>query len=233
MGVDERSHRRRARRALVEACRTAERRRLGLLAAICALAFVTFLYGDVRVTFEHSFNFLDSVFAGRPQDFYQIAIENSTFGHPAVYDFPIYAIFGIWNLPTYLLYRFADFDYLNSTPAQLWLKADAVVFALVATRLMMAIAEDARHDRGAVEVGRVLLPASISLFFPVFVIVQYDIISITFMLAGLLAYMKGRTRSFLLWFLVATTLKPFGLFIFIPLVLLREKRSSARSARSW
>ena len=195
-----------------------------LLAAICALAFVTFLYGDVRVTFEHSFNFLDSVFAGRPQDFYQIAIENSTFGHPAVYDFPIYAIFGIWNLPTYLLYRVADFDYLNSTPAQLWLKAMLVVFALVAARLMMSISKTLGMTAQRSKWVAFYFLSSISLFFPVFVIVQYDIISITCMLAGLLAYMKGRTRSFLLWFLVATTLKPFGLFIFIPLVLLREKR---------
>lgn len=195
-----------------------------LLGAICALAFVTFLYGDVKATFEHSFNFLDAVFAGRPQDFYQIAIENSTFGHPAVYDVPIYAVFGVWNLPTYLLYRFGDFDYLNSTPAQLWLKLMMVVFALVATRLVMAIAKvigvSAQRSKW---VGFYFL-SSMALFVPVFVIVQYDIISITFMLAGLLAYLKGRTRSFLLWFLLAITFKLFALFIFIPLVLLREKR---------
>jgi hypothetical protein len=195
-----------------------------LLGAICVLAFVTFLYGDVKATFEHSFNFLDSVFAGRPQDFYQIAIDNSTYGHPAVYDVPIYAIFGLWNLPTYLLYRFAEFDYLNSMPAQLWLKAMLVIFALVSARLMMAIAKNLGMSAARSKWVAFYFLTSMSLFVPVFVIVQYDIISVTFMLAGLLAYMKGRTRSFLLWFLAANTLKLFGLFIFIPLVLLREKR---------
>jgi len=195
-----------------------------LLGAICALAFITFLYGDVKATFEHSFNFLDSVFAGRPQDFYQIAIDNSTFGHPAVYDVPIYAIFGIWNIPTYLLYRFSDFNYLDSTPAQLWLKLMLVVFALVAARLMMAIAKTIGVSASRSKWVAFYFLSSMSLFVPVFVIVQYDIISVTLMLAGILAYMQGKTRSFLLWFLAANTLKLFGLFIFIPLVLLREKR---------
>ena len=195
-----------------------------LLAAISALATVTFLYGDVKATFEHSFNFLDSVLAGRPQDFYQIAIENSTFGHPAVYDVPIYAVFGLWNLPTYVLYRFNDFDYLDSTPALLWLKLMLIVFTLIATWLVMKIAQQigvsAKRSKW---VGFYFL-SSMSLFVPVFVIVQYDIISVTFMLAGLLAYMRGNTRAFLLWFLAASTFKLFALFIFIPLVLLREKR---------
>lgn len=195
-----------------------------LLGAVCALAFVTFLYGDVKATFEHSFNFLDSVFAGRPQDFYQIAIEHSTFGHPAVYDVPIYAVFGLWNLPTYFMHRYGDFDYLNSTPALLWLKLMMVVFAIVAARLVMAIAKTIGVSaKRAKWVGFYFL-SSMALFVPVLVIVQYDIISITFMLAGLLAYMKGRTRSFLLWFLLAVTFKLFALFIFVPLVLLREKR---------
>ncbi len=195
-----------------------------LLGSICALAFVTFLYGDVKATFEHSFNFLDAVFAGRPQDFYQIAIENSTFGHPAVYDVPIYAVFGLWNLPAYFMYRYGDFDYLNSTPAQLWLKLMMVVFALVATRLVMAIARTIGVSAPRSKWVGFYFLSSMALFVPVLVIVQYDIISITFMLAGLLAYMKGRTRSFLLWFLLAITFKLFALFIFIPLVLLREKR---------
>lgn len=195
-----------------------------LLAAICALAAVTFLYGDVKATFEHSFNFLDAVFAGRPQDFYQIAIENSTFGHPAVYDVPIYAVFGLWNLPTYLLYRFNDFNYLESTPAQLWLKLMLILFALVAAWLVMKIARQIGVSAARSKWVGFYFLSSMSLFVPVFVIVQYDIISVTFMLAGLLAYMKGNTRAFLLWFLAANTFKLFALFIFIPLVLLREKR---------
>ncbi|WP_228389285.1 hypothetical protein [Cumulibacter manganitolerans] len=195
-----------------------------ILAATLVLAYFTFLYGDVKATFEHSFNFLDSLFAGRPQDFYQIAIDHSTYGHPAVYDIPIYLIFGIWNLPTYLFYKFGDFDYLNSTPALLWLKLMIVVFALISARLMMSIGRTMGLPAARSKWVAFYFLSSMALFVPVFVTVQYDIISVTFMLAGILAYMQGRTRAFLLWFLAANTLKLFGLFVFIPLVLLREKR---------
>ena len=195
-----------------------------LLGAITVLATVTFLYADARTTWQHSFNFLDSVFAGRPQDFYQIAIENSAFGHPAVYDIPIYLVFGLWNLPTYLLYRFNDFDYLHSTPAHLWLKLMLIAFTLVAAWLMMKIARQIGVSAKRSKWVAFYFLSSLSIFVPVFVVVQYDIVALVFMLAGLLAYLRGNTRAFLLWFLVANTFKLFGLFIFIPLVLLREKR---------
>ena len=66
-----------------------------LLGVILLGAYAFFLYGDVRATFEHSFNFLDSVFQGRVGDFYQIAIEHTSTGHPAVYDIPLYLLFGL------------------------------------------------------------------------------------------------------------------------------------------
>lgn len=202
-----------------------------LLAAMCAVAFVTFLYGDVRATFEHSFNFMDALLAGRPQDFYQIAIENSTFGHPAVYDIPIYLIFGLWNLPSYIAYRVADYDYLNSLPSQLWLKAMMVVFSLMAAKLVFAIAKELGLTAARAKWAAFYFLSAVTFVVPVLVIVQYDIISVAFMLAGVLAYMRGRTRSFLLWFLAANTLKLFSVFVFIPLVLLREKRLPRAAAQ--
>jgi hypothetical protein len=99
-----------------------------------------------------------------------------------------------------------------------------VLFTLVAARLVMAIAKTLGMSVARTKWVAFYFLSSMALFVPVFVIVQYDIISVTLMLAGILAYMNGKTRSFLLWFLAANTLKLFGLFIFIPLVLLREKR---------
>lgn len=195
-----------------------------LLIAISALAFVTFLYGDIKATFEHSFNFLDALFQGRPQDFYQVAIDNNSFGHPAVYDIPLYFIFGLWNLPTYLMYQFADYDYLHSIPALLWLKTMLVVFTLASAWLVMKIARELGVGKARAKWAAFFFLSSMTVFIPVLVVGQYDIISITFMLAGVLAYMRGRTRAFLVWFLLANTFKLFAVFIFIPLILLREKR---------
>lgn len=195
-----------------------------ILIALLVVSFVTFLYGDVRVTFEHSINFLDAVFSGNLRGFYAIALENASFGHPAVYDFPIYLVFGIWNLPTYVIYKITGFDYLNSLPAELWLKAMMVVFVLIAAWLLIRIAQTLGMELKRAKWVAFYFLSSMSVVIPVFVIVQYDIVCVVLMLAGMHAYMRGNTRSFLLWFLAANTMKLFALFVFIPLVLLKEKR---------
>ena len=195
-----------------------------LLAALLAVSFVTFLYGDVRATFEHSFNFMDALFSGRVADFYTIAIEHTSSGHPAVYDIPLYFLFGVWNLPTYLFYKFAGYDYLNATPAQLWLKTMMLVFVLLAARILMRIARTMGMDADRAKWVAFYFLSAMSVVLPVFVIVQYDIVLVAVMLLGLHAYMKGNQRGFLLWFMLANTLKLFAVFVFIPLVLLKEKR---------
>ena len=195
-----------------------------LLGIILLGAYAFFLYGDVRATFEHSFNFLDSVLQGRIGDFYRIAIEHTSTGHPAVYDIPLYLLFGLWNLPTYIIYRITGFQYLLSTPAQLWLKTMMVLAALLAAKVLVDIARDLGVSRQRSKWVAFFFLSSMTLFVPVFVIVQYDIIMIVFILLGLRAYLRGRLGRFLLWFAIANTLKLFALFIFVPLLLLREKR---------
>ena len=195
-----------------------------LLGVILLGAYAFFLYGDVRATFEHSFNFLDAVLQGRIGDFYRIAIEHTSTGHPAVYDIPLYLLFGLWNLPTYIIYRITGFQYLLSTPAQLWLKTMMVLAALLAAKVLVDIARDLGVGRQRSKWVAFFFLSSMTLFVPVFVIVQYDIIMIVFILLGLRAYLRGRLGRFLLWFAIANTLKLFALFIFVPLLLLREKR---------
>lgn len=195
-----------------------------LLGIILLGAYAFFLYGDVRATFEHSFNFMDSVLQGRVGDFYQIAIEHTSTGHPAVYDIPLYLLFGLWNLPTYIIYRITGFHYLLSTPAQLWLKTMMVLAALLAAKVLVDIARDLGVGRQRSKWVAFFFLSSMTLFVPVFVIVQYDIIMIVFILLGLRAYLRGRLGRFLLWFAIANTFKLFAIFIFVPLLLLREKR---------
>ena len=161
-----------------------------LLGIILLGAYAFFLYGDVRATFEHSFNFLDSVLQGRIGDFYRIAIEHTSTGHPAVYDIPLYLLFGLWNLPTYIIYRITGFQYLLSTPAQLWLKTMMVLAALLAAKVLVDIARDLGVSRQRSKWVAFFFLSSMTLFVPVFVIVQYDIIMIVFILLGLRAYLR-------------------------------------------
>lgn len=195
-----------------------------LMSILLTVTTLCFLYGDVLVTIEHSFNFLDSVFSGKFLDFYQVAIENSRFGHPAVYEFPIYVVFAIWNLPVYLLTKIFHFDYLSSLPCLLWAKLMMVFFTFLAAKILMKIGEELHLTKERCKwVAFFFLTAS-TVVIPVFMIVQYDIISIVFMLLGIYSYMKDDTKGFIFWFILANTMKLFAVFIFIPLVLLKEKR---------
>ena len=195
-----------------------------LLAALLVLSYVVFLYGDVRATFEHSFNFLDAVFSGRLRDFYTISIQHTSTGHPAVYDVPLYAVFALWNLPTYAIYKITGFSYLNSTPAELWLKTMIVVAALASAKVLAEFARDLGVERPRARWVAFFFLSSMSVFMPVFIVVQYDILLVLVMLLAMRAYVRGSLRGFLGWFLLANTLKLFAIFLFIPLILLREKR---------
>jgi len=193
---------------------------------VVLLAFTTvnFLYSDVKATIEHSFNFIDSILQGRPLDFYQIAIDNSTFGHPAVYDFPLYAIFAVWNLPIYIIHHITGIDYLYSFGCLLWSKLMIVAFTLLAAWALNRLAKTIGLDKGRRRWVVLLFLTASTVIIPVFIIAQYDIIGIAFMLLGIDAYLRGKTKSFLVWFAIANTMKLFSLFLFVPLVLLRTKK---------
>lgn len=195
-----------------------------LLGAVLFIAYTIFLYGDIRATYEHSFNFLDALFSGRLKDFYQISIENTSTGHPAVYDVPLYALFALWNLPTYIIHQLTGFDFMLSTPAQLWLKTMVVVAALLSAKILMSLAQELGVSKERSKWVAFFFMSSMSVFVPVFIIVQYDIILVLCILMGLRSYVQGNLPRFIAWFFIANTLKLFAVFIFIPLLLLREKR---------
>ena len=195
-----------------------------LLGVVLLLCFSVFLYGDIRATFEHSFNFLDALFSGHLRSFYTLSIEHTSTGHPAVYDIPIYLIFGIWNLPTYIIHKITGFDFMTSTPAQLWLKAMVVLFAIMAAKQLIQLARDLGISQQRSQWVGFFFLSSMTVATPVFIIVQYDIILVLVLILAMRAWVQQRWTAFILWFMLANTLKLFAIFIFIPLLLLREKR---------
>ncbi|ADO38800.1 EpsG family protein [Eubacterium callanderi] len=200
--------------------------KLDIFLVVIVLGFcsITFMYGDIYATIEHSMNFLDSVFQGEFMNFYQIAIENSTYGHPAVYDFPIYLVFGIWNFPIYLLNKLTGINYLYSLPCLVWAKMMLVFFALLSAKVLFMISRELGINNDRCKWVVFFFLTATTLVVSTFLISQYDIISILFVLLGIYSFIKKETKKFILWFVLANTMKLFSVFIFIPLVLLKEKK---------
>lgn len=195
-----------------------------LLGVLLLVTMLCFLYGDVLVTIEHSFNFLDCLFSGKVLDFYQVAIEQGSYGHPAVYEVPIYVVFALWNLPVYILNKIIKIDYVSSYAYLLWAKSMMVFFTVFAAKIVMDIAEEFGASENRKKWAGFFFLSSVIVIVPALMIVQYDIVAVFFMLLGIKAYIRNNRKGFILWFMLANTMKLFGVFIFVPLILLTEKR---------
>lgn len=194
--------------------------------ALVAAMFI-FYYTDMTDTLENSALMLESIVKGEFSQFYTYSLEHAEAVFAANYELPIYFIFLVWNLP-------AAIAYVNGAPsldnpwAILWCKALILVALLVCAWLIYKIYQTVREEEDSTPVSRwVILGALLSsptVFLSAFMACQYDCIMLAFVLAGLYFCIKGCFGQFLLMFCLAFPLKSFSIFIFMPLLLMREKR---------
>lgn len=220
-------------RSLPRPGRTAPNRRpnwrIALFAAAFLLLFYTLVYSDILITVQHSLNLWDYLAEGRLSSFYAEsygAVETAGYstGDWVFYDFPLYVIFAVWNLPLWLLRRFWGVAVLQNPLCVMWAKTLLLVFTgfalWVLARVCLALGL-AREDAAWAN----FLTLSSALFLSAVVLLgQYDVIAISLMLLGLEGYLRGDTRRFLLFFALSAPMKFFTLLAFVPLLLLREKR---------
>ncbi len=99
---------------------------LGLALAVNALFLM--YGGDIVTTHHHTLSLLDCVFSGHIRDFYKVTVENPYGGWPANDSVSFYILFGIWDLPAWLLIRFAGVDEM-AIGIMLWLKLFIVLLS--------------------------------------------------------------------------------------------------------
>nr|WP_308624389.1 hypothetical protein [uncultured Eisenbergiella sp.] len=195
---------------------------IAIIAAF-VFCFLTMYYADVTVTARFSFTFLDSLFDGKPISFYANALATGIAPEGAVYDIGMYVAFAVWNIPVWILNKLFQIDLL-SIGCLLWYKLMLVFIMFVSINIMKKIGEVIGYDDTTLKLVSIIYLLSFTVFFPVLVAVQYDIIPLTFILYGLLCYLRGDKRKFILCFALSMTMKPFALFAFIALVLMTEKK---------
>lgn len=186
---------------------------------VLALASFVFLYADMIDMVSNSNLLLKSVFEGKFLEYYTYTLEHSTSAFAANYDFPLYLIFAIWNLPFALIFHFESNGFVF-----LWFKLLVVVCIVACSCLMYRIYrlfdEEDRFTRGTF---LLLMATSPLVFLGEFVAGQYDCISMILILAGLYEYLKGRDIKSLILFCLAVPIKTFAVFLFIPLLVYKEK----------
>ncbi|MDR2447189.1 MAG: hypothetical protein LBD58_07865 [Treponema sp.] len=194
-----------------------------LFGVIALFAFSSFLYGDIRGVNRRWVELVDALLKGRFFDFHQYVIEKSTLELPS-YDMLIYIIFALWNSPLYIIKTVFNVDIFTSYPCLFYFKSMLAAFSAGAGWMLYKICLAMNIKKDAAKWAVFLFFTSAYFFVPVLVIVQYDIICLFFILAGFYFYLKNNGKLFLLFFAIATPLKFFPILVFIPLVLLKEKK---------
>lgn len=201
-----------------------------VLFLIAITLFVSHSYNDIIITTRHGINLWYCLFDGKILNFFSynagIISGNDFFMIPqnAIYNFFIYVIFAIWNFPLWILENFAHVDVMNNFYCLIWSKTMIIFFLAISAQVLKKICIELKMNSNLVNWIVFYYLSSAFVFSSLLIMSQYDIISVTLMLIGLLMYLKGNMKSFVLWFMFAITLKYFALFVFVPLILLKEKR---------
>ena len=196
-----------------------------LLAVMAGFMLLTMFYADLPIIYNHSLTFLDSLFSGDMANFYANSLAKPYHGFGAVYYWTVYAVVGAWNLPIWILQKLFDINAF-SIKCMLWCRLEVVFFLFLTLWMMELLLKDFGYGREKCRFAQFLFASSLLVILPTAAISQIDIITVFLMLWGIREYVKSDkiTWKFLLIFSFAASLKIFALFVFIPLVLLREKR---------
>lgn len=200
----------------------------GILTAVFVLLFYSYIYGDITTTARMGITFWDDLFAGNIRKFYQTRVYMTTAAYAqdvwATYDFPIYIIFAMWNFPLWLLERFGNVDVMNNWLCLLWVKTMLLPFLFYFIRSLYGLCIEQRMTVHEAAFTCLLFLSSDFVVGSMVIISQYDIIEMCFILSGIRAYLHGDLKKFCGWFAIAISIKLFALFIFLPLLVFREKR---------
>lgn len=200
-----------------------------LLLIIFSLLFYTaYLYTDISITVNNTVHLWDYLFEGRLLEFYSLEhntfIYNNTIMGDALYDFPIYLIFAVWNFPLWLAHRFGGIEVISNTACMLWAKTMLFPFLIGTAHYVKKICLETGISKEHAKWSVFIFFSSAFVLSSIFVLCQYDIIGIFFTMIGIYYYVKEDMKKFTLFIAVSMPLKTFALFIFLPLLLLKEKK---------
>lgn len=187
-----------------------------------------YLYGDIAHTTGCGIKVWDCLFEGKLSTFYSVSytgipgtfLEETGGGE---YDFAMYVIFALYNFPLWIWEKISGYSFLEFYLTRLYSKGIVWIFSAISAYLIYKIALVCELKKEEAKWASFLFFSSAIFSIAVVVVSGYDIISVVFTLLGIYGYLRSNSKCFILSFAMAVALKMFALWIFIPLVLLREK----------
>lgn len=191
--------------------------------------FVMHIYGDVLITAKQGLKVWDCIFSGRPLDFYKEAVmyaggkNYADYLYRAAYPILIYLVFAVWELPVWVIGKILGADIYNTMLSMIWTKlflAVVLVLAIIAFYHLMCALDKKKYA----QLGSFLFMTSTFILSATAVVGQYDIIGVLFTILGLTAWVKEDKKKFFLFFILSFAFKYFSVLLFVPLMLLKEKK---------
>ena len=188
-----------------------------------------YLYNDIAFTSSCGVKFWNCLFSGKLPIFYwegyqgaEGSILESSMG--GSYDFALYFMFALYNFPTWIWEKITGFSFMQFIASREYIKGIVWVFSGICAYLIYKLAEICDVEKEEAKWGALLFLSSAIFFYTEVIMSGYDVISASFTLLGIYGYLKKNNKCFVISFSLAIAMKMFAVWIFIPLVLLKEKR---------
>ncbi|MDE7273220.1 MAG: hypothetical protein K2N95_09180 [Lachnospiraceae bacterium] len=190
--------------------------KLALLALLC-FVFLTMYYYDNQTMFVQAINNMHRIASGK---WYYILNGWSAIPYGVV----LQAACAVWAMPVFILSELGIMS-VTSIGARLWYKTFMLIFLVLSTRQIGKIAVKANTiSEKKIPWMKLFFLSSLMVLLPAVHVAQIDIVYLFFILKGIEYYIDDDHPKFLICFMLAIPGKYMPLFIFIPLVLLKEKR---------
>jgi len=129
----------------------------------------------------------------------------------------------LWTMPLNLVYRFVKFEPANFVTV-LWFKLSMAFVMTLCMKEMINLGKTLGIAKDRIKWMLMLFLSGVLVALPVFHIAQSDILYAYLVIAGIHAFLKNDWKKFIIFFAMAVSCKAIAAFVFVPLVLMREKR---------
>ncbi|MBQ5314146.1 MAG: hypothetical protein J6K30_08885 [Oscillospiraceae bacterium] len=197
-----------------------------LFGAAFVLAFFFMSHPDLWETANHSYVFLECLFDGQFMNFYDYcAAHNNSYYYINVanYNIVIYIIFGLWELPVFIINSLFGLA-MNEQFIIYWAKLVPVAFFVGCGFMVKKICEALDMDSTTASTAALFFLFNPVAFYSPMAMGQYDTLCLFFTLWAVLWYIKGDLTRFSLLIGLGVVCKFFALLVFVPLILVAEKR---------
>jgi len=198
-----------------------------LIGGILVFCFLSFNHSDLLWTATNGKDFLELTLKGEPLSFYEFCEGKADANYPIV----IYVIFAIWSIPIYIIYNIFNIPLWEANNFMsmgfiitMWYKLLPVLFFFGIAYIIYKIGIQLKMSKNKskwMTFMWISFPVSV---FSQFIFGQYDSLGMFFTMLAILFYLKKQYYKTSIFMAIAISFKIFPIFIFIPMVLLVEKR---------